>query len=135
MDHVQGDLSIDAMIGFEDVVAALPVYDTNMDYKINETIFFGERGRMTLRKMTGLEIEIAGVASTPEFSGSHELDYGKERVFGEPRSFLIAPLQHIIDCLDGKDEPVSTGEDELKTLAILSALQQSAQQDGKRIYL
>lgn len=40
---------------------------------------------------------------------------------------------HVLDCLDGKAKPMSTGKDGLKALKVLLALKQSAELQGKAV--
>jgi hypothetical protein len=44
-------------------------------------------------------------------------------------------LPHIVECLEGRDTPISTGEDALYTLRIIKAAEKSAMLAGRKVYL
>ena len=67
--------------------------------------------------------------------GHRELDIRHAEIKGGVRSFTAPMVQHVVDCMDGKDTPVGTGEDGLAALKILNALKESALQEGKRVKL
>lgn len=128
------DIHIDALLGFDGATAALQYFDSNV-YALSEVSFFGDKGRLNLRQATGLEIEMIGIRTSDEYSSYRELNYERVKRFGGPRSFLKPLLPHIVDCLEGRDEPVSTGEDALRALEVIHAMEQSARKGGKRILL
>ena len=43
---------------------------------------------------------------------------------------LAAECEHFLDCLDGKTRPRSDGEDGVRVVRVLTALQRSLEQDG-----
>lgn len=129
-DH--GDIAVDAILGFKGINAVLQVFNSPK-YALTEFHLFGEKGRLTLRRSWGLEVEFTGVASSAEYSAYQELDYGSSRIFGEPRSWFAAGMNHLWDCLAGKANPLCSGEDALQTLRVLHAIESSVRQDGRRI--
>ncbi|MDO8463195.1 MAG: Gfo/Idh/MocA family oxidoreductase [bacterium] len=128
------DVRVDALLGFDGATAALQYFDS-AQYSLSEMSFFGEKGRMNLKHESGLTIEIIGTRASDEYSSYRELNDERVKRVGPPRSFLTPVLPHIVDCLEGRDVPVSTGEDALRVLMVIRALEQSAQKDGKRVVL
>jgi len=76
-----------------------------------EWVFYGKKGELSIKKL-GMEIK-----------------YNNLKV-GRPRSLMAAMILHITACLDGKEKPLSTGQDGLAVLKILFAVKKSA--DRKR---
>ncbi len=128
------DVRVDALLGFDGATAALQYFDSR-EYCLSEVSFLGEKGRMNLKHESGLDIEVIGTRASDEYSSYRELNYERIKHFGAPRSFLKPVLPHIVDCLEGRDAPVSTGEDALRALEVIHALEQSARKDGKRVVL
>ena len=48
---------------------------------------------------------------------------------------LLDGVKHIVNCLEGKEKPLSTGEDGRAALELLSAFHLSARNNGEKIYL
>jgi len=47
------------------------------------------------------------------------------------KSTILSMIDHVVNCLDGKDKPVSTGEDGLTVLKVINALVESYKKDSK----
>lgn len=132
--HPEGDVNVDGLIGFKGgIVVALQSFEVK-DYALSEVIFFGEQGRLTLRGMSGMRIELRGIRTSPEFSYK-ELNDDQAIVEGEARSWIAPAIANAVDCFRGTASPMSTGEDALAALYILHALHESSQQDGKVVRL
>lgn len=131
---MHGDTTADAFLGFNGATAALQYFESS-EYCLSEASFFGEKGRLNLNHMSGLDIEVIGTRACDEYSSYRELNTERVKRFGQPRSFLKPILPHIVDCLEGRDEPVSTGEDALRALEVIQAMERSARQGGKRVVL
>jgi predicted dehydrogenase len=128
------DFSVDGIIGFKTTQAVLQVFNSP-EYAVPEVCFFGERGRLNLRHMWGLEMEIIGTRTCDDVSAYRELDTDHKRVVGDKRSFFAPILDHILNCLEGSETPLSTGEDALKTLEVLIAMRESAHRNGAQVRL
>jgi len=128
------DVSVDALLEFDGATAALQYFDST-EYCLSEASFFGERGRLNLKHMSGLDIEVIGIRACDEYSSYRELNDDRVQRYAEPRSFLAPLLPHLVDCLEGRDELVSTGEDALRALEVIHALERSAEQHGQRVTL
>lgn len=131
--HPEGDPCIDGFIGFENGLKA-SIQSLNMkDYDIMNYHFYGRKGKIVLKNI-GRDIEIYKVENSPEHIGFTELtDKPVERRGGMPRNQFGYLADNVIDCLEGRAVSLSTGEDSLKALEVLLAMQKSAREDGKRI--
>jgi predicted dehydrogenase len=128
----RGELAVDAILAFRGLHAVLQISDSRK-YAVSEMSFFGEGGRLNVKRMWGLEFEVIGTRACNDFSAYRELDYTHTRTFGENRSFLGPALQHMIACLERKETPINSGDDAIATLKVLLAIQKSARQSGKTI--
>jgi predicted dehydrogenase len=132
--ELHDDINVDGMLGFSESTATIQVFQSS-EYAIAEMSIFGERGRLNLKNMWGQEIETIGFASCKNYSAYRELDYKNANTVGKPRGMLADSIRHVVDCLQGLDIPLSTGDEALKVLEILFALKKSSEQDGKKIFL
>jgi predicted dehydrogenase len=131
---LKDDINADGFLFFASGArAAIQSYDSN-DYSIFDYDFYGRSGRILLTHF-GFDVEVTGVKPCSAFIGHRELDVRHPEISGGIRSFTAPMVQHVVDCLDGKDTPVGTGEDGLAALKILNALKASAEQEGKRVTL
>lgn len=126
------DPHLDALLGFGTATASLQYFDSSQ-YSLSEMSFLGEKGRLNLKRESGLEIEIIGIRASDEYSSYRELNYERVKRIGTPRSFLAPVLPHIVDCIEGRDIPISTGIDALRALEVIRALEQSARRSGRRV--
>jgi predicted dehydrogenase len=127
-----GDQNIDGILFFASGArATIQSFDSN-DYSIFDFDWYGRNGLISLRHF-GFRVEVSGKKECSAFVGHKEIDDMHRDIKGETRSFMAPMVQHVVDCLDGKDAFVSTGEDGLAALRIISALEESARQDGKRV--
>ena len=76
------------------------------------------------------------MADSPEHRGFAELMREPvERRGGEPRDLFTKMADNAIDCLEGTATSLSTGEDSLRALEVLLAIQQSASENSRKIEL
>jgi len=126
------DPNIDGMLFFASGArASLQSFDSN-DYSIFDFDWYGRKGLLSLRHF-GFRVEMSGVKSCSAFVGHKELHDMARTVAGEPRSFMAPMVQHVVDCLDGKDAPVCTGEDGVAALRVIEALEKSARENGAMV--
>lgn len=131
---LKDDMNVDGFLFFQSGArAAIQSHDSN-DYSMFDYDFYGRRGRILLTHF-GFDIEFTRVKDCSAFLGHKELDVRNPEVKSGARSFTAPMVQHVVECLDGKDTPVGTGEDGLAALKILNALKESALQEGKRVKL
>ncbi|HEX3175192.1 MAG TPA: Gfo/Idh/MocA family oxidoreductase [Methylomirabilota bacterium] len=127
-----GDANVDALLGFvSGARAALQVQDVQ-DYAIFTLRLHGRRGTAVVDRF-GFEVERTPVRDCAEFSGYKELDVHGTRWDGQSRSFMAPLVEHAVACLEGRDQPVSRGEDGLAALEVLFALKTSAERGGEVI--
>lgn len=130
---IRNDLAVDCLFGFTNgIVCALQYFDA-ASYVLSEASFFGETGRIDFKHSLGLIVEVMGTRSYRDVSAYRELDYDNKKTFDERRSYFRPVLPHILDCLEGKDKPVSTGRDALQVLRVIKAAEKSSRQNGKKI--
>lgn len=127
---LQNDLNVDGMIHFSNgalvVLQSLPA-----DYGFSEFYFYGDQGAFFLKNL-GYRAEYRRLIKNKYYEGYYQLEQ-KPEVRGRPRSLMRAMVNHVVACLDGKEKPVSRGEDGLAALKILFALRESAQNNGRLI--
>ena len=95
----------------------------------------GKKGRVRLTH-SGFAVDYYAVGDSPRFSGYQELLPATRPIMINPRpEFMLHAIQHLVDCLKGKSQPLSTGEDGLGALELICAFHESARQNGGRIQL
>lgn len=128
--HLKGDLNIDGLLHFKNG-AVVSFQSLPSNYGFFEFYFYGERGALFFRNL-GYEIEYRKLIKNKYYKGFYQLD-SRPRFYGGIRSFMISMADHVVNCLDGREKPVSTGEDGLAALKVLSALKKSAKGNSKRV--
>jgi len=129
-----GEMDVDAMLVFASGAhAALQALDAE-NYSCSDIIFMAKKGRMGIRHF-GFRIEETGLKPCSIFKGHNELDDLAPRYRGEARSLMLPAVTHIIDCLEGRDKSVSTGEDGLAAMRVLEAIARSADEGGLPVSL
>lgn len=131
--HPVDDPCIDGFVGFENGLK-VSVQSLNIkDYDIMDYRFYGRRGKIELKNI-GRDIRIYKVEDSPEHEGFTELsDNPIEIRGGMPRNQFGFLTDNVIDCLEGRALSLSTGEDSLKALEILLAMQRSIKDGSKKI--
>ena len=132
--HPEGDPCMDGFIGFENgLKASLQSFDIK-DYDIMNYHFYGRKGHIVLKNI-GRDIKIYKVQDSPEHEGFTELTDSPVEAWGgiPPRDQFGFLANNVIDSLEGRATSLSTGEDSLKALEVLLAMQRSAREGGKKI--
>jgi predicted dehydrogenase len=130
----EGDLNVNGWLMCEDgLLISLQALEVQ-HYAIFEAHFYGSEGAVTVDRF-GYSVEWSRVVDCPDFQGYKEIDRMQKERVGSSRSFFADLVEHVVDCLKGTSQPLSTGEDGLAALRILTALKDSSRQDGKRIYI
>jgi len=129
------DSCLDGFIGFENGLK-VSIQSLNMkDYDHFDFYFYGRKGKARFYNI-GRNIDIYKVIDSVEHEGFTELENTpSDRRGGAPRDQFGLMADNAIDCLEGKATSLSTGEDSLKALETLIAMQESARQGGKPINL
>ena len=104
------------------------------DYDIFNIHIYGRKGK-ALFKNIGRDIEIIKVIDSPEHTGFTELSDQVNRSFGNRKlrdqfSFLA---KNVVESLRGNARSLSSGEDSLKALNILSAIQKSVKNNSNKV--
>lgn len=129
-----GDIGVDGFVEFTGGARASIQHVDSRDYSVFDATLVGRCGVLALTRF-GFRIERTGVTARADVSGLSELDLAGRRSEGDPRSFMLAMVDHVVACCDGKDAPVSRGEDGRAALALVLALRQSAERRGVRVPL
>jgi len=129
------DPCVDAFIGFENGVKA-SFQSLNMkDYDIFQVDFYGRKGKISFKNV-GRDFEITRSKESSEHMGFVELDDSKaEHRGGAPRNQFMFLGDNVVDCLEGRAVSLSTGEDSLRDLEILLAIQGSVKKGGRVIFV
>ncbi|MFH1621488.1 MAG: Gfo/Idh/MocA family oxidoreductase [Patescibacteria group bacterium] len=126
------EMNIDGLLTFASGTRAT-IQTINSDaYSIFDFDFLARNGKVALRHF-GFRIEDTGTKSCSAFVGHKELDDAAPSVHGQVRSFMAPVVTHIVDCLEGRDVLVSTGEDGIATLKVIEALIQSVKEGSKMV--
>ncbi len=129
------DCCVDGWIGFQ---SGLKVAIQTLDMKSydNFDVFIYGRTGKVLFTAIGRELEIYHVEDSREHKGFQELSTRPAEIRGgKPRNQFNFLANNVIECLSGRGQPLSTGEDSIVALEVLSALRESAQAGGKRVWL
>lgn len=129
-----GDQNIDGILFFASGARAMIQSFDSKNYSIFDFDWYGQKGLVSLRHF-GFRVEVTGVKDCSAFVGHKEIDELHPERSGETRSFMVPMVQHVVDCLDGKEQSVSTGEDGVAALRVIDALERSAAQNGAVIHL
>ncbi len=132
--HPPGDFSADAILGFTSGARGVLQVQEVKDYSIFTLRLHGRSGAAVIDRF-GFEVERMSVRDCADFSGYQELDSGSGRRQGGSRSFMAGLAEHVVACLDQRDEPVSRGEDGLAALEVLLAIKASVGAGGSRVVL
>jgi len=129
------DPNIDGTLCFKNgVFGSIHVLNVR-DCLIFEQDILGSKGRLRILH-SGFEIEYYGIDNSKYFNGYREYEK-MELPFEIPqeRQYMVNGINHMLDCIEKKTEPVSSGTDGLKSLEIILALIESANNSSKRTYL
>jgi predicted dehydrogenase len=124
------DKNVDGLIHFKNgtrvALQSLP-----QNYGFSNLYFYGNQGRIALKNL-GYEIEYSKLIKNRYYKSYYQLSEVPERM-GKVRSFMRGMAEHVVSCLDGLENPVSTGEDGFAALKVLFALKKSAENNAKLI--
>lgn len=117
--------------GFSAVLQACDV----KSYLIFEINILGTYGRLRVTD-SGFNLHVEEVRQSNRFDGYRELSETSSPIaINRPHEFMLHAVQHLIDCLERRAQPLSSGEDGRKALELICALRESAAKDGSRIAL
>ena len=129
------DPCVDAFIGFESGIKASFQSLDMKDYDIFQIDFYGRKGKISFKNI-GRDFEIIRPKISPEHTGFIELNDDEiECRGGAPRNQFMFLGDNVIDCLEGRATSLSTGEDSLRALEILLAMQKSVELGNKVVFV
>jgi predicted dehydrogenase len=130
---VPGDWCVDGILGMESG-ARVALQSLNVkDFSTLELRIIGTKGEVFVRDL-GRVVDYTPISESREYGGFHELHVAaQERFHAKDQVFFKGMANHVVDVLDGKVEPASTGEDSLEALKVLAALKESGEHDGRKV--
>ncbi len=129
-----GDLNVDGYVFFKNGTRiALQSFDSKY-YYLFSFIFYTKGGRISIDR-AGFTATYTEAVESEDYLGERRLTEDRSIHSGAPRSYMKQMVEHVAQVLDGTAEPLAPGEDALKTLLVLEALQSSAKMNGKRVTL
>ena len=104
-------------------------------YVIFEINILGAAGRLRIMA-SGFDAQLEVVRESDKFSGYHEL-FPAPLPFEKPaeHEFMLAAMDHLVDCLDHDKTPISSGSDGRAALEIICALHASADEESRPVTL
>lgn len=129
------DPNVDGLLKFNSgVLATIQALNDN-DYLIFEQDILGSAGRLRILS-SGTEVEYFDVSDSKYFSGYKELDR-KNVPFEIPvkREPMLEGINHLVDCVENRVNPLSSGQDGSLALEGILALVKSAEDESKKVYL
>lgn len=129
------DPNIDGWLGLScGAVVAIQACDVSA-YTILEMNLLGTKGRLKIGSH-GFRTEFEEARESERYSGYRELFPAPVPVAGEfTQDLLPLGVRHVIDCMQKRAVPVSSGEDGRAALEIICAMSHSALECGKRVAL
>jgi predicted dehydrogenase len=125
-----GDVNMNGWLVFNSgTVVAIQALEVK-DYIVFEVRLYGREGCLTIDRF-GFAVERTPVRECVDLSGYNELNVDQRTRQGGSRSLMKQMADHVAACLDGREKPISSGEDGLAALKILLSLKISAEADGK----
>jgi len=127
------DPNLDVVIKFKKDLLITVKACNDAYYLIFEIDILTSKARMQL----GAEFEYSQISPGKNLLGKNQLIKIKNPPFkSKYKSIsLTYGVKHIINCLRGKEKPLSSGNDAIKALKLIKAGISSAENKGKRIYL
>jgi predicted dehydrogenase len=129
------DPNIDGLVKFRSgALATVQACDAE-SFSIFEMDCIGTNGRLRTTH-GGFDVDFYYVAESQRFSGYRDILKGSPpfKVDG-PREFFTSGVRHLVECMQGKAKPISSGEDGRASLELICAFHQSARADGEKVGL
>lgn len=126
------DPTLSGTIGFQNgALATIAGLDVK-DYLIFEADFYGSNGRLRVAD-SGFKAFYWNTGDHSHYSGYKELKSPKTLNY-KHKEMLLNAVSNMVECLNGKAEPLCSGEDGIKALEIIYAFHESFR-TGKRVDL
>lgn len=129
------DPNIDGIVKFgSGTLCSIQACDVQ-NFLIFEMDCIGAKGRLNLTH-SGFDLEFYEVRESSLFSGYKEVFPAPPPIETDvPREFMVASVKHLIQCIEQRKTPISSGEDGRAALELICTFHKSARGDGKRIPL
>jgi predicted dehydrogenase len=129
------DPNIDGFLGFKSgVLASIHALDVN-NFLIFEQDILGSNGRLRILN-SGAKIEYYKISDSKYFTGYKELEMSNLPFnVPEKREFMIEGIESLVNSIETRTRPISSGYDGLQDLEAILALITSAEDDSKKVYL
>jgi predicted dehydrogenase len=129
------DPNLDAWLGFDAGFTATVLACDVKAYYVFEIDIIGTDGRLRIASTSAETLTFEAVRESRTSSEYRELRPAPAPVPDGPHEQMIAAVQNVVDCLDGRAQPACTGEDGYRALEIIVALRESAARDGAHVAL
>lgn len=123
------DRNVDAMLRFDNGTT-MSMHSLTPDYGVFDLRLFGDKGLLAICDV-GFTVRYYKKISNQFFKGYFGL--AEPKISGGLRSMFAGVARHVVAALRGKAQPIGTGDDALRVMRALRALQESADNDGKEI--
>lgn len=128
------DPNFDGIIKFKnDIFCSIHALDVK-NYLIFDLNIMGAKGRIHLTN-SGFTVNYFEAKDSEFFSGYKELVESNSPITNHPKEFMVNAVQHLVECLNNKNNPISSGEDGLASFELICAFHESAKEGGKKIFL
>lgn len=129
------DPNLDGIVKFKNGILATFQACDSKKFLIFEMNCIFETGRIIL-KDSGFDADFFQVKNSDLFTGYKDLGAGKKTVDTDyKRDFMVSAVKHLIDCVESGKKTLSAGEDGLNALNLIMAAKESAEENGKRVFL
>lgn len=133
--HNAADPNIDGMLKFRNGSLCMVQACDARDYLIFEMDCLGTEGRLRLTH-SGFDIEFHDVKESELFSGYSEIYPATSPIDrNTPRDSMVEGVKHLVRCLKEGKKSMSSGEDGRAALELICAFHESAEGEGRRIWL
>lgn len=124
---IPNDPNLDGMVLFKSGLSVSMKACNDSNYLIFEIDILGSKGRLRV----GRQVEYFEAMGSKNLLGRKELVGPQKYPFkSDDNSFsLDLAVEHIINCLEGKDDPISCGSHALESLKIIRAMITSSQKE------
>lgn len=124
---LEDDLNIDGILFFKSGArVTIQSLDAN-NFSIFEINLYGKNGLVRISDH-GFKIEYFNVRDSSEFFGKKVIGHNP-KIFKTEKSMILSMVDNVINCLDGKEVPLASGNDALLALKLIKALELSSKRN------
>jgi len=129
--------NLDGLVRFKNGLNTTIQSLNNENYSILDLYVIGSEGALRINRL-GLNLEVYKVKDSDLLIGYKELLKTKSKIVRKRtknESPMVRAIEDIIDCIENKHSPISSGKDGREALSLICAFHESAMNDGKKIKL